>query len=465
MFERSSEPAALGRRGRVGGGARWGRGWAAPGAGALHVAGLAVLAPPAFADPDDGEQDRVQRLEDALKRQAEETDRLRREFESYRQENPSGLRLTADETRSAIDAYLAATPPPAPVLSAGGGGSGVQWGGYYGFEYFAPSNAKKSYFDLHRLILSGDAAITDRIDLQFELEVEHGGIGNELDGDVNFEYAEVVFHVSDAFNPKLGGLLIPFGRFNLYHDDPLNDFALRPFVARYLVPTGFGQPGIGVEGAVPFGCGHTFSYDVALTNGFEDAFSDNRGARTARQPWDGDNNDSKEVWGRAAVTWCTGFLDYLETGVSGTWSRYDDAGDNDLTGFGVDVLLRKGPFEVKGEYVRYDLERDAADPAGAVEGLDATWIEAAYHFFPCFWEGCGGIVQDTSLFTLAVRWQHMDLNDRVTGAAFEDDLSAFSVGLNLRITERTVLRVDHTWYDAEKADDYEEFAFSFATYF
>ena len=352
------------------------------------------------------------------------------------------------------------------MLAGSGGGGGVQWGGYYGFEYFAPSGAKKSFFDLHRLILSGDAAITDRIDLQFELEVEHGGIGNELDGDVNFEYAEVVFHVSDAFNPKLGGLLVPFGRFNLHHDDPINDFALRPFVARYLVPTGFGQPGIGVEGSLPFGCGHTFSYDAALTNGLEDAFTDDRGARTARQPWDGDNNDSKQVWGRTAVTWCTGFLDYLETGVSGTWSRYDDAGDNDLSGFGVDLLLRKGPFEVKGEYVRYDLERDAADPAGATEGLDATWLEAAYHFFPAFWQGCrGAFLQDTSLFTLAVRWQQMDLNDRVRGAAFEDDLSAWSVGLNLRITERTVLRVDHTWYDAAKADDYEEFAFSFATYF
>jgi hypothetical protein len=59
----------------------------------------------------------------------------------------------------------------------------------------------------------------------------------------------------------------------------------------------------------------------------------------------------------------------------------------------------------------------------------------------------------------------MDLDDRTDGATFEDDLTAWGVGLNYRVTERTVFRVDHTWFLPESGDERTLFAASFSTYF
>jgi hypothetical protein len=429
------------------------------GLGAAVVAALAVAgAAPCRADGE-SESERMRRLEEALARQAEELTALRREVKRYREE--SSPRFTQDELEGAIDAYLAAsTPEVRPVLAAP---RGLRWGGYLSLEY-VDDTADNSLFDLHRLILSAEAALADRIDFAMEVEIEHGGVSGEIDGLIIVEKAEVTFAVSDAFNPKLGWLLVPFARFNAHHDDPMNDFTIRPFTARFLVPTGFGQPGIGVSGAAPFGRGHVFSYDVALTNGFEDEFTASQGVRGARQ--ERDDNDGKQVWARAVAAWDTHcVLDRLETGLSGTYGVYDDENRNALTGWAVDFLLRKGPFELKGEYIAYDYDRDGDDPVDAVEHQDGFWLEAAYHFFPSFFcGGCPPFVEDTSLFTLAVRWQGMDLDDHVRGATFQDDLHALSVGLNYRITESSVFRLDHTWFDAEEADDERQWAASFSTY-
>jgi hypothetical protein len=167
-----------------------------------------------------------------------------------------------------------------------------------------------------------------------------------------------------------------------------------------------------------------------------------------------------------AVALETCWADTLEIGASGTWGRYDDAGDNDIWGYGFDFLLRRGPWEFKGEYIAYDLERDASDPASAVRGQDGLWLEAGFHFMPASWRRCpGAFVTDDSHFTLAARYQHMDTHDLVTGAAFEDDLDAWSIGLNYRITERTLFRIDHTWYEPIHGEQVREFTASFATWF
>jgi hypothetical protein len=441
-------------------------------AGLAWVLGWAVsaaLAPPATAEGT--EDERLRRLEEALARQTQETERLRRDFDAYRAANPARARPTDEEVGAQVDAYLARCGEgggaPVAVPTAGsllGGPSGIRWGGYLHSKLVERTD-EASYFDLHRLILTLDASITDRIDFDAEIELEHGGVSDEIEGEVVVEKAEVRFHVTDGLVPKLGWLLVPFGRFNLYHDDPINDLTERPFTARFLVPTGFGQPGVGVEGVVPFGAGHLFSYDVAVTNGYRDAFTADEGVREARQATD--ENDGKQVWGRAAVVWCaTSVLDVLETGVSGTWGLYDAEDRNTITGFAADLTLRKGPFEAKAEYVAYDYERDSADDPDAIRGQEGAYVEAGWHFFPTAW--CGydsAFFTDTSLFTLVARWQWMDLDDRRRGAAFEDDLEAWTLGLNFRVTERTVFRVDHTWYLPETGEDVREWTASFSTYF
>jgi hypothetical protein len=59
----------------------------------------------------------------------------------------------------------------------------------------------------------------------------------------------------------------------------------------------------------------------------------------------------------------------------------------------------------------------------------------------------------------------MDLDEGRRGTAFEDDLDAWSVGLAYRLTERSVFRIDHTWYDPAGRPEVREFTASFSTYF
>jgi hypothetical protein len=431
-------------------------GWAVGAIAAL------LLAAPAHAD-DGAVDDRVRRLEEALKRQSEEMNRLRSDLEAYKASDRGPARLSEDEIRTAVDSYLASAPassfPVAPQASPGG----LHWGGYMTIEYVDNSETN-STFDLHRLVLEAGGSITDRIDFDMEIEFEHGGISGEIGGEIKVEQAVVRYRCSDAFTPKVGWVLIPFARYNLTHDDPLHDFTIRPWTARFLIPTGFGQPGIGAEGSIPVGC-NVLSYDVVFTNGFDDDFSASSGVRAALN--DRDTNDGKQVWGRVAMAWNGNrVFDYAETGVSGTWGLYDADDDNVFSGFALDWLLRKGPFEVKGEWIVYDIERSSGAPPDAVEGMAGLWVEAGYHFFPSFWRctrNC--VVTDTSLFTLAVRYQWTDLDDRNEGASFQDDLEGWSVGLNYRITENSVFRVDHTWFFPVNDDDRTEWTASFSTYF
>jgi hypothetical protein len=415
--------------------------------------------------------DRLARVESELARQARRTEALREETGRLRREIRSataGAAPPRDASAPLPRLERRRTPASGPLLGHAASG-GLRWGGYLTTSFTARSH-ENSHFGLGRLVFAADAGITRAIDFHAEVEFENGGVTDELDGEVSIEQAEVVLHVCDLLNPKAGALLIPFSRYNRYHDDPLNDFTDRPFTARYLVPTGFGQPGVGVEGAGTLRGGHVFSYDVAVTSGFRDDFLADEGTRDARQFWSGDENAGKQVWGRAAVVWHTCALDTLETGLSGTWGRYDLGNRNDLFGWGADLLLRRGPWEVQAEVLGYDFHRDAADPPDAIRGQWGWYVSAAYHFFPCGLGRCASrcspvrVLTDTSLFTLAGRYQHVDLDDRVHGATFQDDLDAWSVALNLRITERTVIRIDHTWFVPARGATQTQLALSLSTF-
>lgn len=432
---------------------------------------LLGLAGPGQAIAEDVPAETLRRLEAMLEQQAAELARLRAELADLRRRQdappptPAATGPDPGPAPTRQPQALVGGVPGSALAAAPALGDGVRWGGYLTLEYIDRTH-KNSNFDLHRLVLQATAPISDCIDFTTEIELEHGGIGGEMDGDVKVEYAEVAFRLHDAFVPKVGALLIPFGRYNLYHDDPINDFTLRPWTARYFVPTGFGQPGIGAEGVVPVSSCARLLYNAAFTGGFEDDFTPSDGVRKARQSWRRDNNDQKQLWGRVALLAETAWLDSLELGACGTWGRYDKEGRNDLWGYGVDWMLRRGPFELRGEYLAYDIERDADDPADAVRGQQGVWAELAWHFFPCAWRSCRScLVRDTSLFTLAARYQWMDLDDRRRGAAYNDDLQSAGLALNYRITERSVFRVDYAWIFAERATDEREFTFSFSTYF
>ena len=106
-------------------------------------------------------------------------------------------------------------------------------------------------FDQERFVPFFYSQITNNLSVATELEIEHGGPqGNQNDGDVKIEFATMDYRVNDMFNLRGGIILIPLGRFNLIHDTPLNDLPLRPMVSRDIIPSTFGETGVGFFGTV-----------------------------------------------------------------------------------------------------------------------------------------------------------------------------------------------------------------------
>ena len=68
-----------------------------------------------------------------------------------------------------------------------------------------------------------------------------------------------------------------------------------------------------------------------------------------------------------------------------------------------------------------------------------------------------------------VRREKVDTNDRVRGAAPQDDERSWTLGINYRPTTKTVIKLEYRWaesgFDGKEGRDRDFFAVEFATYF
>ncbi|MDD2942929.1 MAG: hypothetical protein PHC51_08205, partial [bacterium] len=145
-------------------------------------------------------------------------------------------------------------------------------GGYISSEY-EDFQSQNSTFDQHRLVLSVQSQVHERLSFFSEVEFEHGtalssettsegeisiddsngdGIisateagnipisldgSNGRSGEIEIEQAWLQFQLTRNLGMRAGVVLVPFGRFNLYHDDDLWNLTDRPLVARRVTPT------------------------------------------------------------------------------------------------------------------------------------------------------------------------------------------------------------------------------------
>lgn len=364
---------------------------------------------------------------------------------------------------------------------------GATIGGYFSLEYRDEEGPKKTEFDQHRLVILLQSYISSYIEFDAEIEIEGGGadVGFLSGNEILVEYAELRFDTlawsdaawSDLLTVKAGLILVPFGKFNSMHDDPLNDLTDRPFL-REVLPIAFDQPGVGIQGSLPLGP-VSVSYDAAVIQGFINNFTSN-GARGARNSFRADNNNWKDVVGRFSTAIFPGAQHSIELGVSGYYGKYDNNQDREVTGMALDASWRTGtlgsaagfdfgPFEILAEYHELNLHRKNIDgpPVAAVRGMSAYYLQANFHLWPSSWRG--GLFNAESALTLVVRYDANDLNDRVHGATQNDDRRAVTYGLNLRITEKTVFKVSHQriWSSVNNPDtnQLDLFIMSIATYF
>ncbi|MCG3135516.1 MAG: hypothetical protein HMLKMBBP_03207 [Planctomycetes bacterium] len=447
---------------------------------------LATASPAAFADDRDAV---IRELRDQLDRQAAAQAEMRRELD--RLTGLSDPSRRAEEMRSALEAVIRENPglTSGAIPDRAGGERGWRLskpksdfdvGGYFSTLYRdSEADGEHGSFVDNRLVLQGHAAVGRMVTFDTEVEWEHGGISDEVDGEIVVEYAELRFADSECFGIRAGTLLVPFGRFNFQHDDPLNELSSRPSVSRFVSGTTFSLPGIGVDGVLPFGDSATLNYDVILTNGLKDEITSEEGIREARGLFEDDDNHGKTLFGRVGFVPDTeGWLDALDLGASFAWGNVGDLGrgQDDLRGYAFDAAAKSGPWEFQGEWSHIGIDRDPAapppmDPTGAlgpVRGIGG-WYAQALHRFRGDWVRGLPFATESASVAVVLRRDQVDLNDRVRGASPQDDERAWTLGLNYRPTTKTVIKLEYrkagSAAEGEAGDDRDLIALEFATYF
>jgi hypothetical protein len=435
---------------------------------AAGAAALAALVVPGIAqgtgDPDPRADEMRQLRKEVdeqravIARQSALLEKLQKQLDAF--ESRDGSAPLASLESAIAELKLRIEERNAQATRPGSSRDAVSLGGYFTLV-FEDRMREHSTFNALRLVPQLEAPISDWLHFGTEVEIEHGGAGADFldDDEIVIEYAQLTASVSREFNLRAGVLLVPFLSYNQRHDDPLHDLTDRPYTAVHLVPTAFGQPGVGAFGGFDACANLALNYDLTLTNGFDGGFDSFEGARGARSPFQEDNNNNKLISGRFGFVPRDLWFDSADVGLSFLHGKYDDENARRIRGYGFDAYLRKGCFDIRGEWGAFDLQRKATalhpDDLTAFDsnlgidnppGLRGWYVEGAVHFFPFpeSWKSKSPFSRESEC-SFIVRVQEMDLNTRTIGATPTDDQHATAIGFAFRPTARTVIRVSYEW--------------------
>lgn len=342
----------------------------------------------------------------------------------------------------------------APVGSGGwvvenpSGFGNVSLGGYFDMEYLDREN-EEAAFRQHRWIINIGAQIAERVRFNSEYEIEYGGTDTAAsDGEAKVEQAYGDYLINDVINLRAGAVLVPFGRYNLYHDSDLQDLTDRPLVARDIIPTTWTEAGYGFFGEFNPALGSyedlMMGYEIYAVNGLDAGFSDT-GLGGARNSLKTDNNDNKAIVGRVTIS---PFLGH-ELGISGYTGEYHGSTEA-ITGVGFDVFHTFGPLELTAEYVYFDVEETptaAVDRANFFQGAYMQWN---YHFWPKFLNNTllgRGFERPT--LTLVNRYDWAKIHDDIDAGNGSNEEDRYTIGLNYRPADSFVVKFEYQFNDTQ----------------
>lgn len=206
------------------------------------------------------------------------------------------------------------------------------------------TDPKKNTFDAQNFNLIMLGQLRGDVFAAVEVEYEHGG------EEIEFEYGYLAFTRWPYANIVAGKFLVPFGRFNAdLHPAWINRVPGRPLPNDAILPVAYSDVGVMVRGAMAVGTSGRLTYDVWGTNGLAgDPGASIRGMR--ENVVDVDNNIA--LGSRLGFVSRMGF----DVGASAYNGIYSDsaangAADLNLRIIGVDASYRRGPFEVRGEWM------------------------------------------------------------------------------------------------------------------
>ncbi len=324
----------------------------------------------------------------------------------------------------------------------------------YATAAFETFRQRDALFDARNVELFVSGNITSRLKAFTEIEFERApktsastGTATNRQGEVEVEQGWLEFVVSDAFRPRAGVVLVPFGRLNLDHFDPVQDLTDRPIAMRRVIPTTWGEAGLGFTGFLPAKNAWlpdlAFNYQVYAINGLTNAISDT-GTRNARGGYGSDNNADKAVTGRLGIVFYPGG----ELGLSGYRGSLDKLGHH-ITGVDADWKFRKGAIELLGEYAIFGLD-DALQFGSATLKVPKTmqggYAQVNYYFQPAWLrDSVIGKGFDDPKFTAIVRYDFARIADDGDADVAANKEERWTVGLNYRPVQSYVVKMEYQW--------------------
>jgi hypothetical protein len=338
------------------------------------------------------------------------------------------------------------------------GSTKITLGGYTEFSYVDRGD-KISEFDQNRVVMELGAQIHDRIKLYLEVEYEHGAVlegGEETGSELELEQAWLDFSINKALNFRAGMILVPVGRYNLYHEGHINNFVDRPLVNRRIAPTTWFEEGLGFHGVPLDNDWLGISYEAYIFNpGHVDEISSSGGFRGIRG--EGKSPDSDHKAGAARIAFEPArkfktFADYLEVGVSGYITGFKgfkgenengdelNLGGGQASVYALDATYEKWNFGVRGEVAWAHADSGANDTQKQQNGW-GYYVEGYYKFWPKFLNCSpfGNDFKDPKL-VFAARYDWVDLNE---SRLDQRDMGRVTVGIGYRPVPNTVFKFDY----------------------
>lgn len=302
-------------------------------------------------------------------------------------------------------------------LPANDGTASPRLSGYLYTEYMQ-TPVRKGNFDLHYLALALEGWPRPRLHYLAEFELEHGGKGDNT----FVEQAWLEVWLPHSLAIRVGALLVPFNRFDDYHEPHLNPLVTRPLAASEIGVSAWKEVGVQLHGHRALGPMVDARIDVYAVNGLGDGTT----LRSSRQYRD--NNESLTAGARVATV----LHNRLELGVSAARGRWDDSGTLDLQHTGAHLLLTVPWFTLHGEFARVESENPDSLEAGVSEGW---FLSLTRHWNPVLHTSLRGGSLDQS-----------DPGNPLGRAALERQQDEWSAGVGYAPWPEVLFKMEYTIY-------------------